>query len=117
MPERLCSAYFRTTVDLKFQDVLSAVTNSGVPAEEVRCIQYKKGFSICERSSCHLFFTYFLFLFCKFYIAGCQRKILFHFIGHRPVTFVGVFDAPFELADEAIIKRLEDFYGCSEYLS
>ena len=42
MPERLCSAYFRTTEDLKFQDVLSAVTNSGVPAEEVRCIQYKK---------------------------------------------------------------------------
>ena len=42
MPERLCSAYFRTTEDLKFQDVLSAVTNSGVPAEEVGCIQYKK---------------------------------------------------------------------------
>ena len=30
----------------------------------------------------------------------------------RPVIFVGVFDAPFELADEAIIKRLEYFYGC-----
>ena len=40
MPERLCSAYFRTTEDFKFQDVLSAVTNSGVPAEEVRCSQY-----------------------------------------------------------------------------
>ena len=42
MPERLCSVYFRTTEDLKFQDVLSAITNSDVPAEEVRCIQYKK---------------------------------------------------------------------------
>ena len=42
MPERLCSAYFRTPEDLKFQDVLSAITNSGVPAEEVRCIQYRK---------------------------------------------------------------------------
>ena len=31
---------------------------------------------------------------------------------YRPVTFVGVFDAPFDLADEAIIIRLEDFYGC-----
>ena len=44
MPEGLFSAYFRTTEDLKFQDVLSAVTNSGVPSEEVRCIQYKKVF-------------------------------------------------------------------------
>ena len=42
MPERLCSAYFRTAEDLTFQDVLSAITNSGVPAEEVRCIKYKK---------------------------------------------------------------------------
>ena len=25
-----------------FQDALNAITNSGVPAEEVRCIQYKK---------------------------------------------------------------------------
>ena len=31
---------------------------------------------------------------------------------HRPVTFVGVFDAPLELTDEAIVKRLEDFYEC-----
>lgn len=29
-----------------------------------------------------------------------------------PVTFVGAFDAPFKLADEAIVKRLEDFYEC-----
>ena len=26
---------------------------------------------------------------------------------HRPVIFVGVYDAPFEHADEAIVKRLE----------
>ena len=44
MPERLCSAYFRTTEDLKLQHVLSALTNSGVSAEEVRCIQYKRVF-------------------------------------------------------------------------
>ena len=31
MPERLCSVYFRATEDSKFQDVLSAITNSGVP--------------------------------------------------------------------------------------
>ena len=43
MPERLCSAYFRVTEDLKFQYVLSVITNSGVPAKEIRCIQYKKG--------------------------------------------------------------------------
>ena len=67
MPERLCYAYFRTSEDLKFQDVLSAITNSGVAAEDVRCIQYKHFFfSICKRSSSHLFFTFFLFSFCKF---------------------------------------------------
>ena len=38
----LCSAYFRATGDLKFQDILSAITNCGAPAQNVRCIQYKK---------------------------------------------------------------------------
>ena len=37
------SACFRAIEDLKFQDVLSAITNTDVaPTEEVRCIQYKK---------------------------------------------------------------------------
>ena len=31
---------------------------------------------------------------------------------HRAVAFVGVFDAPFEVADKAIVKRLKDFYEC-----
>ena len=60
MPEILCSAYFRTTEDLKFQDVLSAVTNSGVPGKEVRCIQYKKVSQFAKE----VHVTYFLFLFC-----------------------------------------------------
>ena len=42
MPERLCSAYFSAVEDLRFQDVLSAITNSGVLTEEGRCIQCKK---------------------------------------------------------------------------
>ena len=41
-----------------------------------------------------------------------NEKSYFILSAHRPVTFVGVFDAPFELADEAIVKRLEDFYEC-----
>ena len=40
-----------------------------------------------------------------------NEKSYFILSVHRPVTFVGIFDAPFELAGEAIIKRLEDFYG------
>ena len=42
MPERLCSAYFSAVEDLRFQDVLGAITNSGVLTEEGRCIQCKK---------------------------------------------------------------------------
>ena len=41
-----------------------------------------------------------------------NKKSYFILSAHRPVTFVGVFDAPFELADETIVKRLEDFYEC-----
>ena len=63
MRERLCSVYFRRIEDLKFQDVLSAVTNSGVPAEVVRCIQSKKYLSL-EGSSCDLFYTCSLHSFC-----------------------------------------------------
>ena len=43
-----------------------------------------------------------------------DEKSYFILSGHRPVTFVGVFDTPFELADEAIVKRPEDFF---EYVS
>ena len=86
MPDRLCSTYFRITEDLKFEDVLSAITNSGGSLHSVQ-----KSFSICERSSYHLFFTYFLLSFCKFYIASCQRKILFCFIGPTPSNFCWCF--------------------------
>ena len=43
-----------------------------------------------------------------------HEKSYFILSAHRSVTFVGVLDAPFELADEAIVKRLEDFH---EYVS
>ena len=38
-----------------------------------------------------------------------HEKSYFILSAHRSVTFVGIFDVPFELADEAIVKRLEDF--------
>ena len=41
-----------------------------------------------------------------------NEKSYFTLSAHRSVAFVGVFDAPFEVADEAIVKRLEDFYKC-----
>ena len=41
-----------------------------------------------------------------------DEKLHFILSAHCPVTFVGAFDAPFKLADEAIVKRLEDFYEC-----
>ena len=112
MPERLCSAYFRTTEDLKFQDVLSAITNSIVTAEEVRCIQYKKVSQFAKE----VHVTFSSPTFCSRFVnstsLAVNEKSYFILSAHRPVTFVGVFYAPFELADEAIIKRLEDFYGC-----
>ena len=45
-----------------------------------------------------------------------NEKSYFTLSVHRSVAFVDVFDAPFEVADEAIVKRLEDFYKC-EYVS
>ena len=93
---------------LKFQDVLSAITNSGVPAEEVRCIQYKK-VSQFAREVHVTFSTPFCTRFVNSTSLAVNEKSYFILSAHRPVTFAGVFDAPFELADEAIIKRLEDF--------
>ena len=95
---------------MKFQDVLSAITNSGVPAEEVRCIQYKKVSQFAKE----VHVTFSSPTFCSRFVnstsLAVNEKFYFILSAHRPVTFVGVFDAPFELADEAIIKRLEDFY-------
>ena len=113
MPERLCSAYFRAIEDLKFQDVLSAITSSGVPAEEVHCIQYKIVSQFAKEA--HVIFS--TPAFCTSFVnsksLAISQKSYFILSTHRPVTFVGVqVDALFELADEAIVKRLEDFYEC-----
>ena len=56
--------------------------------------------------------TYFCTRFVNSKSLAINKKSYFILSAHRPVTFVGVFDAPFELADEAIVKRLEDFYEC-----
>ena len=104
MPERLCSAYFRAIEDLKFQDVLTAITNSGVSAEEVRCIQYKKVSQFAKE----VHVTFSTPAFCTRFVnsksLAINEKSCFILSAHRPATFVGVFDAPFELADEAIVK-------------
>ena len=43
-----------------------------------------------------------------------NAKSYFTLSAHCLIAFVCVFDAPFELADEATGKRLEDFYECQE---
>ena len=91
---------------------MSAITNSGVPAEEVRCIQLKK---VCQFAK-EVHVTFSTPAFCTSFVnsksLAINEKSYFILSAHRPVTFVGVFDAPFELADEAIVKRLENFYEC-----
>ena len=75
----------------------------------------QKSISFWEGSSCDLFYIYFLHWFtADFYVTGMaiNEKSYFTLSAHRPVTFVGVFDAPFELADQAIVKRLDVFYEC-----
>ena len=67
--QSLCSAYFHATEDFKFQEILSALTNSGVPAQNVQ-----KSISVCKGSSCDLFYTRYT----EFYVAGCQRKVLLY---------------------------------------
>ena len=72
--------------------------------------RFEPWLSICERVnvtfSTH---TYFCTRFVNSKSLAINKKSYFILSAHRPVTFVGVFDAPFELADEAIVKRLEDF--------
>ena len=50
--------------------------------------------------------------FVNFTSLAVDEKSYFILSVHRSVTFVGAIHAPFELADEAIAKRLEDFYEC-----
>ena len=54
------------------------------------------------------FSNQFLRSVCEFY-----EKSYFILSAHRPVIFVNLYDAPFELTDEAIVKRLE----CQVYVS
>jgi len=56
--------------------------------------------------------TTFCTRFVNFTSLAVDEKSHFILSAHCPVTFVGAFDAPFKLADEAFVKRLEDFYEC-----
>ena len=60
--------------------------------------------------------TFFTAIFCTRFVnstsVAINAKFYFTLSAHRPVAFVCVFDAPFEVADEAIVKRLKDFYKC-----
>ena len=93
---------------------MSAITISGVPVKEVRCIQYKKVSQFAKE----VHVTFSTPTFCTRFVnsrsLAINEKSYFtlNLSAHRPVTFVGVFDAPFELADEANVKRVEDFYEC-----
>ena len=60
--------------------------------------------------------TFSTAIFCTRFVnstsLAINAKSYFTLAAHCLVAFVCVFDAPFELADEAIIKRLKDFYKC-----
>ena len=101
---------FRAIENLKLQDVLSPITNTDVPpTEEVRCIQYKKVSQFAKEVhvtfSTPTFYTRFL----NSTSMAINEKSYLILSAHRPVIFVGVFGASFELSDEAVVKRLEDF--------
>ena len=90
MPERLCFAHFRTFEYLMFQGVLSAITNSGVPAEDVRCIQYNFFFQFAKE----VHITFSSPTFCSRFVnlhRWLSTKILFYFIGPPPSYFCWCF--------------------------
>ena len=105
-PERPCSAFFNlpehaTTV----KDIFDAFLRDGIPASCVRCLQRLPNDGVLVTFSSEEVRNQFL-RWSSLII--CRRVSVLHPASRR-LTYVNVYDAPYELPDSAIEARLRPY--------
>ena len=105
-PDRPCTAFF-TLQDksIPSKTILESLVRDGIPAIAVRCLQRSPSGTVQITFSHERFRD--LFVTRSSFMVG-HRPVAVH-PSHAPLTFVTVYDAPYELPDVALEHRLKKF--------
>ena len=110
-PERPCTAYFQASVFADSTAVFDALKTQGFAASSVRCLQRRPtGEMLITFSSAHMKKAFVE----KNSIQISHRRYAIN-DSDRFLTYLNIYDAPHELSDNAIIKRLEPFCEVVSY--
>lgn len=104
-PDRPCSAFFKTDSFMPATEIFDALGKEGFKAEHIRCLQRKPSGEIFLTFRTHELRNAFL----EKSSFVCHQR---HFTANddeRPLTFLTIYDAPYELSDSAIIHRLSPY--------
>ena len=112
-PDRPCSAYFHVSKEFTSKDIFDSLSADGISVKAVKCLQRK--------TSGDVMLTFSNPEHCLRFIE-CSSLIIrrgnVRFSTHPAsgeLTYLTIYDAPFELPDSAIIKRLAPY--CRVYSS
>lgn len=117
-PERPCTAYFQASVFADSAAVFDALKTQGFVSSSIRCLQRRPtGEMLITFSSVHMKNAFVE----KNSIQIHHRRFAIN-DSDRFLTYLNVYDAPHEMSDAAIIKRLEPYcevvnYRRGRYLS
>ena len=113
MPDRLCTAFFRAGPQMKAKNILDSLRSDGIPTNAVRCLQQKPTgetlISFTTAGYCCKFLDNSAFFVCN---QGYRHGYLAHPAAGE-LTFVTVYDAPYEMPDSAIEECLKPY--CTVY--
>lgn len=107
-PDRPCTAFFKSDNFLTSKDVFEALKTEGFASDHVRCLQRKPSgdiyitFKTPEIREAFLKTT-------KFASPRAPNKFFVPQDSERPLTYLTIYDAPYELSDDAIIHRLSPY--------
>ena len=110
-PDRPCSAYFKTDSFMPAADVFEALRKDGFKCDHVRCLQRKP--------TGEIFLTFHTQQIRDAFLSKSpfimKRRSYAINDDEWPLTFLTIYDAPYELSDAAIIHRLSPYCGVVWY--
>ena len=110
-PDRPCTAYFNSGVFEDSSAVFQALRTQGFPIEAIRCLQRKPTgdmlitFANARRKNSFLEKNVMQIRHCRFAINDEDRQL----------TYLNIYDAPHELSENALIRRLEPYCEVVDY--
>lgn len=104
-PDRPCSAFFKADSNITAKEIFDAFIKDGISASAARCLQRKPSGKVMvtftNPEHCFRFLDRSSFIM--------RRSKYSTHPASGPLTYVTVYDAPYELPDTAIIKRLSPY--------